>query len=906
MNSIQKRAQSLKNFRNFCAFIASEYDIQIYSHHNLSASASKNAIYVPDVANLSDIQIDFIYGLVLHEVGHILHTDFSQETFDKIPSPSLSFLHNVLEDSREESLLCDTFEGAKDIFKKMHELFITEHPEIKKMMNWSFEEVDFFKCFTLWLGVFSHRYIKSEQNFEILQKHMPETVWNELQEFLNKSEFEKKFSDIDIKIKTSDDVMKYTHEINDLLLQYFPNPDLPFMSLEAMIEAKQEIVSTFKQLKENVEANIKVISKLEVEVINEDITNNALKNKIIKVNIENETAIKNLKKEIASISAKREKINKLLGFEEVIQINQSAVEQGKHKVQERENKAHEIENKAYKINQDISTLIDNLNALEDNPKNQKKRESLINRIAKKREQAGKIVARLGKCAKMIEKEQSKIEKSEQYKEAFQEAKKANQKELKVLKGKTEAEIDEMLEGFLKEIAAKNEFLSTHLEKQAEYMQPYIDAMADTQEKRNNIRYIYAFLGEDTYDTVMNMTYMATENFLCNRILPNISMANTWTEMANMQIKNDELLSNLYGQIIIDGSAFCSSIENIHWLLDKIEERINSIDPVKEFKKHFTPCFKDMIIAFQLDTLYMIEDEVNVTPISHNVYTTEYDTVEKKNTVNPVIKNDYKIFCKQNAEKIDIIAQEIANSLQPKKKTRWLSNQRSGLIDNRNLWQFATGSDRIFKNPETTYNQPTAATIMIDLSSSNYYHNSLNDVKVLAAGISEALLDLDIEHEIIGYYADICPEMLMNSGSNHFHRRKHSLKTVVFKSFQDENNDGIENIKFKIADNSDGESLKLVVQRLSKQPANKKIVFMLSDFMPMLEGGNNNLLTRDLQNSIKYANQNQTRVYGFNTADEILSSDLVDIPCVSINQLANKSIEKLEEEHFFDFLEKMKQ
>lgn len=906
MNYIQKRAQSLKNFRNFCAFIASEYDIQIYSHHNLSASASKNAIFVPDVANLSDIQIDFVYGLVLHEVGHILHTDFSQETFDKIPSPSLSFLHNVLEDSREESLLCDTFEGAKDIFQKMHELFITEHPEIKKMMNWSFEEIDFFKCFTLWLNVFSHRYIKNEQNFEILQKHMPEKVWHEVKEFLQKSEFEKKFADIDTKMKTSDDVMKYTHEINDLLLQYFPNPDLPFISLEAMIEAKKEIVHSFNELKNNVDDNIKIISKLDVEVINEDIANNALHNKIIKANIENETAIKNLRKEISGISAKRERINKLLGFDKIIEINQNAVEQGKNKVQERENKANEIEANAEKINQDISILVDKLNSLEDKPKNQKKRESLIKRIAKKREQASKIVTRLEKCAQMIEKEQTKIEKSEQYKETFKEAKKANQKELKVLKGKTEAEIDKMLEGFLKDIEAKNEILETHLEKQAEYMQPYMEALAKTQDKRNNIRYTYSFIAQYTYDTVMDMTDMASENLLCNRILPNISMANTWPEMVNMQIRNDNIMSNMYEQIIIDGSAFCSSIENIQWLIDKIEERINSIDPVVKFKKHFNPCFKDMVPSFQLDTIYMIEDEVTITPINHNVYTTAYDTVEYKNTVNPVIKNEYKIFCKQNTEKIDFIAQEIANNLQPKKKTRWLSNQRTGLIDNRNLWQFATGSDRIFKNPETTYNQPTAATIMVDLSSSNYYHNSLDSVKVLTIAISEALLDLDIEHEIIGHYAEICPEMLYNSGSNHFNRRKHSLKTVVFKRFQDESNEGIQNIKFKIADNSDGESLKLAVQRLSTQPANKKIIFMLSDFMPMLEGSNNNLLTRDLQSSIKFALQNQTRVYGFNTADEVLSSELIDIPCVSINQLATKSIEKLEDEHFFDFFEQVKQ
>lgn len=906
MNYIQKRAQSLKNFRNFCAFIASEYDIQIYSHHNLSASATKNAIYVPDVANLSDIQIDFIYGLVLHEVGHILNTDFSKETFNKIPSPSLSFLYNVLEDSREESLLCDTFEGAKDIFQKMHELFITENPEIKKMMNWSFEEIDFFKCFTLWLGVFSHRYIKSEQNFEILEKHMPVKVWGEVQDFLKKSNFEKKFENIDTKMKTSDDVMKYTHKINDLLLKYFPNPDLPFMSLDSMIEAKKEIIFMFNQLKENVETNIKNISNLEVEVINEDIANDSLHNKIIKANIENENVIKNLKKEISVISAKREKINKLLGFDKIIEINQNAVEQGKNKIQERENKANQIEENADKINQDISILVDKLNALENKPKNDKKRESLTNRIAKKREQAEKIVARLEKCAKMIEKEQSKIEKSEEYKESFKEAKKANQKELKSLKGKTEAEINEMLEGLLKEIEAKNEILKTHLEKQAEYMKPYMEVLEKTQDKRNNIRYIYSFIGEETYYTVMDMTYIAEENFLCKRILPNISMANTWPEMVNMQIKNDKRMSNLHGQIIIDGSAFCNSIENITWLFDKVEERINGIDPVMEFKKHFTPCFKDMIDAFQIDTIYMIEDEATITPINHNVYTTAYDTVEYKNTVNPVIKNEYKIFYKQNAEKIDVIAQEIANNLQPKKKTRWLSNQRTGLIDNRNLWQFATGSDRIFKNPETTYNQPTAATIMIDLSSSNYYHNSLDSVKVLTIAISEALLDLDIEHEIIGYCAEICPEMLRNSGSNHFSRRKHSLKTVVFKRFQDESNEGIQNIKFKIADNSDGESLKLAVQRLSTQPANKKIVFMLSDFMPMLEGSNNNLLTRDLQNSIKFALQNQTRVYGFNTADAVLSSDLVDIPCVSINQLATKSIEKLEDEYFFDFFEQVKQ
>lgn len=108
-------------------------------------------------------------------------------------------------------------------------------------------------------------------------------------------------------------------------------------------------------------------------------------------------------------------------------------------------------------------------------------------------------------------------------------------------------------------------------------------------------------------------------------------------------------------------------------------------------------------------------------------------------------------------------------------------------------------------------------------------------------------------------------MQEQNASSSYNRRSNLIETVVYKSFQNRKNFGIQNISIEATDNSDGEHLRIAAKNLMKYGNKNKIIFYITDGKPFLTDCNLDILDSDLIRTIKWLKDNKITLYalGFN-------------------------------------------
>lgn len=115
----EEHEQRIKDFTLYANFIANQFDIQVVldTHH---AHTDGKVISLPNVANLSEDELNAMYAILLHEAGHIRYSDFSENYFARLKTHMHAFFANCFEDARIENLLCSDFDGATNIFEQLY------------------------------------------------------------------------------------------------------------------------------------------------------------------------------------------------------------------------------------------------------------------------------------------------------------------------------------------------------------------------------------------------------------------------------------------------------------------------------------------------------------------------------------------------------------------------------------------------------------------------------------------------------------------------------------------------------------------------------------------------------------------------------------------------------------------
>jgi len=192
------------------------------------------------------------------------------------------------------------------------------------------------------------------------------------------------------------------------------------------------------------------------------------------------------------------------------------------------------------------------------------------------------------------------------------------------------------------------------------------------------------------------------------------------------------------------------------------------------------------------------------------------------------KGEYESL-KETLGPINVLRTKMARMFMSQKASRWIGDRDRGRINNRALAKIATGNRRIFKDKYQTQEINTAVSFLVDFS------GSMRKGKMASAMASvvmflETLEPIGVKSEVLGYTTGMyCRGYDREEG----YGRVEALKTVIFKSFSETNNNSV---KLRIsawrrvrrAENCDPCSLAIALDRLVKRPERRKIIFVLTD------------------------------------------------------------------------------
>lgn len=129
--SVQERVLA---FNKYAQFISQKFHIRVVLD-GVKAQTDGNTIYLPNIASLASDEVDFLYCVLLHEVGHIVYSSFSEADFKKIKTQNHFFLANAIEDARIENLLMKQYDGAHDIFDQFYNRFATDRKFMERIFG---------------------------------------------------------------------------------------------------------------------------------------------------------------------------------------------------------------------------------------------------------------------------------------------------------------------------------------------------------------------------------------------------------------------------------------------------------------------------------------------------------------------------------------------------------------------------------------------------------------------------------------------------------------------------------------------------------------------------------------------------------------------------------------------------
>ncbi len=110
----------LVNFERYAQVLSQNFDVRIYLDGTKAETHQDDSIHLPNIKNMTAQELDCLYGVLLHEIGHVKYSRLSNLEMKKIKGRDHFFIWNAIEDARIENKLMVKLEGANDIFERMY------------------------------------------------------------------------------------------------------------------------------------------------------------------------------------------------------------------------------------------------------------------------------------------------------------------------------------------------------------------------------------------------------------------------------------------------------------------------------------------------------------------------------------------------------------------------------------------------------------------------------------------------------------------------------------------------------------------------------------------------------------------------------------------------------------------
>ena len=266
--------QQIRDFTLYANFIANQFDIQVVLDTH-QAHTNGKIISLPNVADLSPDELNAMYAILLHEAGHIRHSDFSDNYFSQLETELQAFFANCFEDARIENILCTEFDGAKNMFEQLYTVHAI-NPAINYRL-FGFHKRNGDEAFAF--GAFLHgikcnfdtadiidvdpratkvvKFLQNNMDFvQKIQAHPLKTAQDAID--LSKiayTYFTTKFKDITNKISIAQDT-QVLNKLKDNLEQLTNKTQVLEQNLEVAAKERKELENEYRQSMEGVAAEL--------------------------------------------------------------------------------------------------------------------------------------------------------------------------------------------------------------------------------------------------------------------------------------------------------------------------------------------------------------------------------------------------------------------------------------------------------------------------------------------------------------------------------------------------------------------------------------------------------------------------------------------------------------------------
>lgn len=838
-NSLQYK--HFQDFEKYARFICESFDITVVLDATRAETDGK-VIYLPNVMSMTAKELDMMYAILLHEAGHIRYSTFDEKYFKALKSQSHAFLANAIEDGRIENLLMKDFGGAQEMFESLYCDYTQDKVLMRKVFKHTGQKPDLFTT----LAFYTHNQIiqcKTSSLKEIAGAYRAGRIM-------------KFWRDNDIytiiannPLKNDNDVIVLTNQIYDLFVGKFKDKSEK-LDFNADLKEKQVIAKKMDDLKKQALEVEKKVAELGQKVVE-------MQEKIEDFEKEHEPEISVLEDKIRDNNAKVEKINSQIDFKnnydrvsKGITVNQSSIEK--------------FENDANKAKQDQKFLEDKLQkgvtGRGQKPMTSEQKESLQKRIDAKKTQAEKLQQRFDNQQKQLNDLKKELQEAdmkaqinpEKYNKDLDVASMSSQRDALNNENKsTQEKINEINKEKTEMINEFNGYISQIDKVQTDFMEKAAETMFE--------------LDKNSQASDFDLD-----------IMPELNYEDVWPEAASAQEDFDKKATNKTGKIVRNGQKaaglFGSNVRDIITFIDKAKEQVEEIDVIEIFKNKIST---SKLSDFNSETKEKnhMEDKSVVgvfgTYREHIPLTTMYDSIKKELISHDKAKKNAML--QKNAIFYRDLKRVFAKKFKFAKKDFWKGNQEEGNLDARNLWKLPTNQgDDFYEVSKPKFVNKTAATILVDISGS--HSKEATDygekIKELVLGISMALDDVHIKHEILGFHAPVCDEMRTMDADIIYTRRSNRLETIVYKEANQKDNSGIMNIETQMTDNSDGESLRIAGKRLKAIKAKSHLMFVISDGKPFLSDTDVSVLDEDLRTALRQSVKEKIQLVGLGFFDQL--------------------------------------
>jgi predicted nucleic acid-binding Zn-ribbon protein len=851
----------IEAFNKYARFISQKFGVTVVLDGR-EAKTDGTIIYLPNLSAVTEDELDFLYCVLLHEVGHVRYSRFSKERMMRIKSDSHFVLYNAVEDARIENLLMREYAGAKDHFDELYHKFSADPRFMDRVFGIKSGRVSALEAVSL----YAH-YALVDLDKIAFADAVSKSAMDKVNGLKFKSELDKLLSSH--KPETPDDALDLADKLYGLFFKDSADNSTPNRIAEQERMTKESIEQLSK-LRQELDKKLEELAELRGQA-------RGVRSDISGIEEEKEP----FSEELSSLQDKASGIEKKKSpFDRAEYLKESL--DGIHKRQE-ETPA-ELAELEQKIKESNEKLAEATKAFE------KAGEDVKNAVYGDKIASKKRLAGAKRNLKTVDNENNKLSGDLECLKSEVIGNDSREKRIRASLDDAIAEqknITENPEQLAKDLTSVNEQLNQTHTKTSEFDDKISSRRTDLSSVNRKIKNLQESIATEGMKVANDIQKRCKELGIPSDMIPEIESLPGWEDADAVQKAFDERASKSNNnRPVVNGGFFGTNVRDVMVMLEKGADNLQSIDLGKLFKdragKDKLDSFNDMSQVKNIvkDAEAKSRDDSTALGVRRHVpLTTEFDQIKIRTGGSARGLLALRL---NNAGLIIKVREEFKKKMNFRKKLRFKGQQEEGRLDDRSIWRLASGSgDDFYEVAINKKMNDVIASIAVDISGSMekrvVEHETL--LKEIVLVLSEGLSSCYIRHEICGFHAPVCDDMLKMPSAGVFNRAKNSLETVVYRGFADRQNSGIDNIEIQCTDNSDGESLRVIGGRLLKERAKRKVLFLITDGKPFLSGSDTEVMDHDLRNAIRMLESRRVEVYPFNVGSgtkELLGGKMFDI------------------------------